>query len=190
MNGISIQAPFDDQTIEHLNAGDMVLISGSLYGARDAAHSRLVETISLGDPIPIPLKSQVIYYVGPAPAKPGFAIGPAGPTTSGRMDPYTIRLLQKGVKGFIGKGYRSPEIKLALIKYRAVYLATVGGAAALLSQHIKSSRIIAYPDLGAEAIFEFVVEGFPAVVVNDIYGGDAYINGRNTYRSGGNGNGY
>jgi fumarate hydratase subunit beta len=190
MNGISIQAPFEYLTIEHLHAGDMVLISGILYGARDAAHAKLVETISSGDPVPIPLENQVIYYVGPAPAKPGYVIGPAGPTTSGRMDPYTIPLLQNGVKGFVGKGHRSPDIKLALIKYRAVYLATIGGAAALLSQHIKSSRIIAYPDLGTEAIFELVVDSFPAVVVNDIYGGDAYINGRKAYQSGENGYGY
>jgi fumarate hydratase subunit beta len=181
MDGIRIQAPFDDKTIERLQAGDMVLISGILYGARDAAHARLADTISCGEPIPVPLKGQVIYYVGPAPAKPGSVIGPAGPTTSGRMDPYTVPLLQNGVKGFVGKGYRSPEIKDALVKYHAVYLATIGGAAALLARQFKASRIVAYPDLGTEAIYEFMVEDFPAIVVNDIYGADAYASGREIY---------
>ena len=181
MDRISIQAPFDDKTIEYLHAGDMVLISGILYGARDAAHARLADTISRGEPLPIDLQGQVIYYVGPAPAKPGFVIGPAGPTTSGRMDPYTVPLLEKGVKGFVGKGYRSPEIKAAFVKYHAVYLATIGGAAALLARQIKASRIVAYPDLGTEAIYEFIVEGFPAIVVNDIYGADTYASGREKY---------
>ena len=181
MEGISIQAPFDDKTIDRLHSGDMVLISGILYGARDAAHARLTAAISCGEPLPIPLKGQVIYYVGPAPAKPGCVIGPAGPTTSGRMDPYTVALLQNGVKGFIGKGYRSLEIKKALVKHHAVYLATIGGAAALLAQHIKASRVVAYPDLGAEAVFEFKVIDFPAIVVNDIYGADAYVRGREIY---------
>lgn len=181
MDGIRIKAPFDDRTIECLHAGDMVLISGILYGARDAAHARLADTISRGEPLPIPLLGQVIYYVGPAPAKPGGVIGPAGPTTSGRMDPYTLPLLANGVKGFVGKGYRSPEIKAAFVKYHAAYLATIGGAAALLARQIKASRILAYPDLGTEAIYEFMVEDFPAIVVNDSYGADAYVSGREIY---------
>ena len=181
MDGIHIQAPFSDQIIERLHAGDMVLITGILYGARDAAHIRLTKTLSLGEQVPIPLEGQVIYYVGPAPAKPGYVIGPAGPTTSGRMDPYTVPLLANGVKGFVGKGYRSSEIKAALVKYHAVYLATIGGAAALLARQIKASRIVAYPDLGTEAIYEFIVEDFPAIVVNDIYGGDAYASGRRSF---------
>jgi fumarate hydratase subunit beta len=178
---IHIQAPFSDETVANLRAGDAVLISGVLYGARDAAHKRLVEAIRSGDPLPIPLDGQVIYYVGPAPAKPGQPIGPAGPTTSGRMDPYTIPLLQQGVKGFIGKGYRSPEIKRALAEYGAVYLAAIGGAAALLARQIKDSAIVAYEDLGPEAIRRMEVVDFPAIVVNDIYGGDAYEQGRQRY---------
>lgn len=178
---IRVQTPFDDQTVEKLRAGEMVLISGVLYGARDAAHRRLVEAIRRNEPLPIPLAGQVIYYVGPAPAKPGHVIGPAGPTTSGRMDPYTLPLLERGVKGFIGKGYRSPEVKRALMTHRAVYLAAVGGAAALLARHITASRVVAYPDLGPEAIRELVVEDFPAIVINDIYGGDAYESGRRAY---------
>jgi fumarate hydratase subunit beta len=178
-----VQAPFDNETIERLRAGDMVLISGILYGARDAAHKRLVDALARGEPLPINLEGQVIYYVGPAPAKPGHVIGPAGPTTSGRMDPYTIPLLERGVKGLIGKGYRSPEVKGALVKHRAVYLAAIGGAAAQLSQSIQASRVLAYADLGAEAIYEFSVQDFPAIVVNDIHGGDAYTSGRDSYLS-------
>jgi fumarate hydratase subunit beta len=183
MNNIHIQTPFDEQTIERLHAGDSVQISGILYGARDAAHARLNFSLLNGQPIPISLEGQVIYYVGPAPAKPGQVIGPSGPTTSGRMDPYTITLLQNGAKGFLGKGYRSAEIKAALVKFRAVYLAAIGGAAALLSRQIKTSRVVAYSDLGAEAIFEFTVEDFPAIVVNDIYGADAYLDGRELYKT-------
>jgi fumarate hydratase subunit beta len=183
MDGIHIETPFEDQTLEALHAGDVVLITGKLFGARDAAHVRLVETILRGEPMPVQLDRQVIYYVGPAPAKPGNIIGPAGPTTSGRMDPYTLRLLQQGVKGFIGKGSRSSEVKNALVRYHAVYLATIGGAAALLARQIISSQIVAYPDLGAEAIYEFYVEDFPAIVVNDIYGNDAYIDGREFYKT-------
>jgi fumarate hydratase subunit beta len=176
-----LKTPFDESTIALLHAGNMVLITGVLYGARDAAHARLAESISRDDPLPFPLEGQVIYYVGPAPAKAGSVIGPAGPTTSGRMDPYTIPLLEKGVKGFVGKGYRSSEVRSALIRHHAVYLATFGGAAALLSKHIRSSRIVAYGDLGAEAIYELVVEDFPAIIVNDIYGRDAYLDGRKIY---------
>lgn len=183
MNPLHIQAPFDDDTVEHLHAGDVVKITGRLFGARDAAHKRLVEAIGLSIPLPIPLQGQVIYYVGPAPAKPGHAIGPAGPTTSGRMDAYTLPLLDCGAKGFIGKGYRSLEVKQALGQRRAVYLAAVGGAAAVLARHIKASRVAAYPDLGTEAIYEFLVQEFPAIVVNDIYGGDAYAIGRASYLS-------
>jgi fumarate hydratase subunit beta len=178
---MQIQTPFSETAIALLHSGDMILINGVLYGARDAAHARMAETISRGEPLPLPLEGQVIYYVGPAPAKPGAVIGPAGPTTSGRMDPYTIPLLEKGVKGFIGKGYRSDEVRSALIRYRAVYLASYGGSAALLSKHIHSSRVVAYGDLGAEAIYELVVEDFPAIVVNDINGRDAYLDGRKAY---------
>jgi fumarate hydratase subunit beta len=156
----------------------MVSLSGVIYTARDAAHRRLIEALERAEPPPFPLSGQVIYYVGPAPAREGHIIGPAGPTTSGRMDPYTLPLLIKGVRGFIGKGYRSAEIKQALVEHQAVYMAAVGGAAALLARHIKASRIVAYPDLGTEAIRRLEVEEFPVIVVNDCHGGDAYESGR------------
>ena len=170
----SILSPFDSSTIQQLQAGEQVEIHGTIYGMRDAAHKRLIESMERNDPAPVDLAGQVIYYVGPAPAKPGHAIGPAGPTTSGRMDPYTIQMLKIGVKGFIGKGYRSPEIKEAMIEHQAVYLAAIGGAAALLAKTIVESKVVAYPDLGPEAIYAFKVQGFPAIVVNDVQGRDAY----------------
>jgi fumarate hydratase subunit beta len=173
--------PLDEKSAVSLYAGDMVRLSGLLYTARDAAHKRLIAALQSGQPPPFPLADQVIYYVGPAPAREGQVIGPAGPTTSGRMDPYTLPLLALGVRGFIGKGYRSAEIKQALIQYRAVYLAATGGAAALLARHIVDSKVIAYPDLGPEAIRELTVEAFPVIVVNDCHGGDAYEAGRKQY---------
>lgn len=181
MDSLHISVPFDDDALKHLRAGDRVLISGVLYTARDAAHKRFIETMNCGDALPVALKGQVIYYVGPAPASLGHAVGPAGPTTSSRLDFYTLPLLDYGVKGFIGKGYRSEEVKTALVKYRAVYLAAVGGAAALIAQSIKSSQVVAYPELGTEAVHKFIVENFPAIVINDIYGGDAYTDGRAAY---------
>lgn len=169
-----VQIPFEAEAVSSLHAGEMISLTGLMYGARDAAHKRMVEALQRGEALPVPLQGQVIYYVGPVPAKPGHVIGPAGPTTSGRMDPYTIPLLEQGVKGFIGKGYRSTEVKRALVAHRAVYLAAIGGAAALLALCIKSSHVVAYADLGTEAIHEFQVEDFPVIVINDIYGGDAY----------------
>ncbi|MCB0086300.1 MAG: fumarate hydratase C-terminal domain-containing protein [Caldilineaceae bacterium] len=174
----SVQTPITDEVLRALRAGDMVRISGVIYGARDAAHKRMVAALTAGQALPVDLRGQILYYVGPAPAKEGHAIGPAGPTTSGRMDPYTAALLAQGVKGFIGKGYRSVEVKQALVARRAIYMAAVGGAAALLARQIEQSRVVAYADLGTEAIHEFVVNEFPAIVVNDIYGGDAYETGR------------
>lgn len=176
-----ITLPLDVATAVSLQAGDVLKLNGVLFTARDAAHKRLIQTIEQNQPLPIPLQDQVIYYVGPAPAKEGQAIGPAGPTTSGRMDPYTLPLLQLGVRGFIGKGYRSPEIKQALVQYQAVYLAAIGGAAALLARHISRSQLVAYADLGTEAIRELVVVDFPVIVVNDCHGGDAYETGRAQY---------
>lgn len=170
--------PLDIAAAMALRAGDLIHLSGPLYTARDAAHKRLLAALQSGKPPPFPLSDQVIYYVGPAPAKEGQVIGAAGPTTSGRMDPYTLPLLERGVRGFIGKGYRSAEIKEALVRYRAVYMAAVGGAAALLAQHIVDSRIVCYADLGPEAIRELTVEEFPVIVVNDCHGGDAYESGR------------
>ena len=174
MNTRSLTTPFTDDDVLSLRAGELVRISGVIYGARDAAHRRMVEALARGESLPVDLRGQVIYYVGPAPAKPGHVIGPAGPTTSGRMDPYTVQMLEQGVKGFIGKGYRSDAIKAALVEYRAVYFAAIGGAAALLARHITASRVVAYPDLGPEAVRELTVVDFPAIVVNDVWGGDAY----------------
>ena len=172
---VVLQTPFTKEQVSALQAGTKVMISGRVYGARDAAHQRLVELISLNKELPVELMNQVLYYVGPAPATAGHVIGPAGPTTSGRMDPYTIPLLQQGVRGLIGKGYRSPEVKAALIHYGAVYFGTIGGAAALLARQIRASRVVAFEDLGPEALFEFEFADFPAIVVNDVYGNEAYV---------------
>jgi len=176
-----ITLPLAEETAVALHAGDLLQLHGILYTARDAAHKRLIAALEQGQPPPFSLANQLIYYVGPAPAKEGQVIGPAGPTTSGRMDPYTIPLLQLGVRGFIGKGYRSAEIKQALVEYKAIYMAAVGGAAAILARHITHSRTIAYPDLGPEAIHELTVTNFPVIVINDCHGGDAYQAGRAKY---------
>uniref|UniRef100_A0A7C5VG79 TRZ/ATZ family protein n=1 Tax=Thermus caliditerrae TaxID=1330700 RepID=A0A7C5VG79_9DEIN len=180
---LRLETPLSEEAILGLRAGDEVRVHGVVYGARDQAHFRLAQAIREGKPLPIPLEGQVIYYVGPAPAKPGWAVGPAGPTTSERMDPFTIPLLERGLKGMIGKGYRSLEVKVAIRRHRAVYLAAIGGAAALLARHIRSSRVVAYPELGPEAIYEFLLEDFPAVVVLDAHGGDLYEEGRRRYGS-------
>ncbi len=175
---ITLTLPLTQADLLPLRAGDSVRIGGVAYTARDAAHKRLCELIAQGEPLPIELAGQAIYYVGPAPAKMGHVIGPAGPTTSGRMDSYTVPLLRLGVKLLIGKGYRSAEVKAGLVEHKAVYAAAVGGAAALLARHIRSSRVVAWPELGTEAIRELVVAEFPVIVINDCHGGDAYADGR------------
>ncbi|KYH32212.1 Fe-S-containing hydro-lyase [Neomoorella mulderi] len=170
-----IRTPLTDAEVSDLRAGDQVFISGVIYAARDTAHKRLIALLDEGAALPVDLKGQVIYYVGPAPAKPGQAIGSAGPTTSGRMDPYTPRLIvEAGLKGMIGKGSRSPEVKKAMVEHKAVYLAAVGGAGALIARSIKKAEVVAYPELGPEAIMALEVENFPATVVNDCYGADLY----------------
>ena len=174
--------PLTGADVEDLRVGDRVLLSGKIYTARDAAHKKLIELIEQKEALPLDLEGQVIYYVGPAPARPQAVIGPAGPTTSYRMDPYTPPLLALGLKCMIGKGPRSPEVLAALKEHRAVYCAAVGGAAALLAKHIKQARVIAYPDLGTEALRELVVEDFPVIVVNDCHGGDLYEEGAARYR--------
>jgi len=177
-----IVAPLSDESvIEELRAGDLVLISGVIYTARDAAHKRIVEALDRGEEPPFPLKGQIIYYAGPAPAKPGMPIGSVGPTTSYRMDPYAPRLLEEGLKGMIGKGTRSDAVKEAIKRFKGVYFGAVGGAAAYLARCVKAARVIAYEDLGPEAVRELVVEEFPAFVVNDIYGNDLYHMGRCRY---------
>lgn len=177
-----ITTPLDDETARSLKAGDQVLISGVMYSARDAAHKRLVDLLEKGEPLPVDLKGQVVYYVGPSPAKPGNVIGSAGPTTSGRMDAYTPALLEQGLKGMVGKGLRTPAVKEAMKKHGGVYFAAVGGAAALIARTIKASRVIAYEELGPEAFRELVVEDFPAIVINDALGNDLYEVGTQAYR--------
>jgi len=182
MSAIRITTPIlDDSVIENLKAGDFILISGVIYTARDAAHKRIVEALDRGEEPPFDLKGQVIYYAGPAPAKPGRPIGSVGPTTSYRMDPYAPKLLEAGLKGMIGKGSRSREVIEAIKKFKGVYFGAVGGAAAYLARCVKSAEIIAYEDLGPEAVRRLVVEDFPAFVINDIHGNDLYRMGRCKY---------
>ena len=178
----NITSPLDMQVIENLRAGDQVLISGTLYVARDAAHKRLVETLDKGEKLPFEVEGQTVYYMGPSPAKPGKVIGAAGPTTSGRMDAFAPRLMEAGLKGMIGKGARNQNVKDALKKHKAIYFAGIGGAGALISQCIKEAEVVAYDDLGAEALRRLTVENFPATVVNDIYGGDLYEEGKVKYQ--------
>jgi fumarate hydratase subunit beta len=178
----NITSPFDDKTIADLKAGDQVLISGVMYVGRDSAHKRLVEAMNKGDKLPFDVKGQVIYYMGPSPTKPGKVIGSSGPTTSGRMDAYTPRMLEAGLKGMVGKGLRTKDVKDAIKKHKAVYLASVGGAAALIAKSIIKSEIIAYEELGPEALLRIEVKDFPAIVINDMYGGDLYEEGKAKYR--------
>jgi fumarate hydratase subunit beta len=175
---ITITSPIDHDCIARLHCGDPVLICGTVYVARDAAHKRIIEALESGQEPPFEIDGQTIYYMGPSPARPGHCIGSAGPTTSGRMDAYTPRLLKAGLCAMIGKGPRSREVKTAMQHHRAVYFAAIGGAGALLSKCIRSNEIIAYPELGAEALRRIEVELFPAIVINDIYGGDLYESGR------------
>ena len=177
-----ILLPLTEATLKTLKAGDNVLLSGVLYVARDAAHRRMIEALDKGESLPFDIKGQTLYYMGPSPAPPGKVIGSAGPTTSTRMDAYTPRLLAAGLKGMIGKGVRSPAVKDAIKKYKAVYLAAVGGAGALISKTIIKSEVVAYPDLGPEAILRLEVKDFPATVINDIYGGDLYVEGKKKYK--------
>ncbi len=177
----NITTPLAEDIVMDLEAGDNVLITGVIYSARDAAHKKLVDLLEKGEELPLDLQGQIIYYVGPAPAKPGQVIGSAGPTTSGRMDPYTPALLEKGAKGLIGKGSRSQKVKDALREHKAVYFASVGGAAALTAKTIKKADLVAYEELGAEAIRRLEVEDFPATVVNDAHGNDLYVDGAEKY---------
>lgn len=183
MHGIIIHPPLSDDTVDKLAIGDRVLISGVIYSARDAAHKRLVELmIRENRPLPMDLAGQIIYYVGPTPPQPGMPIGAAGPTTSYRMDPYAPILIEKGLKGMIGKGTRGDAVIEAMKRYRAVYFAATGGAGALISKTIKRVEVVAYEDLGTEAIRKLEVEEFPAIVVGDVRGNDLYREGRMKYR--------
>jgi fumarate hydratase subunit beta len=178
----TVKLPPDELALRSMRAGDHVLLSGTIYVARDASHRRMSEALDKGEELPFPLRGATIFYMGPAPAKPGRVIGSSGPTTSGRMDSYTPRFLAEGLKVMIGKGSRSEPVKKALQKYGAVYLAAIGGTAALIAKSIKKCDVIAYPELGAEAVLRLDIEDFPAVVVNDIYGGDLYEEGKAKYR--------
>jgi fumarate hydratase subunit beta len=179
---IKITTPLADEVIEKLRAGDRVLISGIIYTARDMAHKAMVEGHRKGQAFPFDLNGQVLYYTGPTPAPPGRPIGSAGPTTSYRMDRYTPYLIEQGLKGMIGKGPRGPEVKEAIRKQKAVYFAAIGGAGALISRAIKKAEVIAYPELGTEAVMRLDVEDLPAFVVNDVQGGDLYEMGVEKYR--------
>lgn len=172
---IRITVPFtDEKAITSLHAGDSVLISGDIYTARDAAHKRMVEELAEGKPLPFEIQNQVIYYVGPTPAKPGQVIGSAGPTTSGRMDKYAPTLLDLGLKGMIGKGYRDEAVIDSIVKNKAVYFGAIGGSGALIARTIKKVEMVAYEDLGTEAIRKLTVVDFPAMVINDCHGNDWY----------------
>lgn len=182
MKILHIKSPVDSETINELRSGDQVFVTGVVYVARDAAHKRLIESLDQGKPPPFEIRGQTIYYMGPSPARPGQIIGSAGPTTSGRMDPYSPRLMAEGLKVMIGKGMRSQAVKDAMRQYRAVYLAGIGGAGALISKSINKSEVIAYEDLVPEAVLRLEVEDFPAIVINDVYGGDLYEEGKAKYQ--------
>lgn len=170
-----IKTPLDETTIKEIKAGDFVYITGTIYTARDAAHKRMYEALQNNENLPFNVTNNVIYYLGPTPAREGQVIGSAGPTTSSRMDKYTPLLLDKGLKGMIGKGKRSEEVRESIIKNQAVYFVAIGGAGALLSKSIKSARVIAYDDLGTEAVRELYVENFPVIAVIDCEGTNQYV---------------
>lgn len=169
-----ITLPITDEDIKNLKAGDIVLLSGSIITGRDAAHKRLYELIQKGEKLPVDIKGELIYYVGPAPAKPGYAVGPAGPTSSYRMDKYAPSLLDLGLKGMIGKGARNKEVVDAIVRNKGVYLVAIGGAAALIAKSIKSEEILCYEDLGTEAVRRYEVEDFPCIVAIDSNGNNVY----------------
>ena len=169
-----IQLPITDEDIKSLKAGDSVLLTGTIITGRDAAHKRLFELIEKGEELPVDVRGELIYYVGPAPAKPGYAVGPAGPTSSYRMDKFTPALLDLGMKGMIGKGARSQEVIDAIVRNKAVYFAAIGGAAALIAKSIKKEEILCYEDLGTEAVRRYTVEDFPCIVAIDSEGNNVY----------------
>ena len=183
MNEKRIRLPLTRAQARSLRAGETVLLSGTIYTGRDAAHKRLIQLLDEGKPLPIDVKDQVIYYVGPAPASPGHAVGSAGPTTSYRMDPYAPRLIELGLSGMIGKGKRDQAVIDAMKKYGAVYFGAVGGAAALISRSIKKSEVVCYEDLGSEAIHRFEIENFPVIVLIDSEGNNLYETGPAAFRA-------
>ncbi|AIS51287.1 fumarate hydratase subunit beta [Thermoanaerobacter kivui] len=177
-----INTPLTEEIISQLKAGDLVLLSGEIYTARDEAHKRMVDSLNKGEKLPFKIKNSVIYYVGPCPPTPGQIVGSCGPTTSGRMDKYTPLLIELGLKGMIGKGYRSEEVINAMKKYKAVYFTAIGGAGALLAEKVKEAKVVAYEDLGTEAVYKFVVEDFPIIVTIDMYGNNLYEAEKEKYK--------
>ena len=182
MEAVRLTTPLTEEKARSLRIGDRVLLTGTIYAARDAAHKRMVEALQRGETLPVDLRDQIIYYVGPSPARPGQVIGAAGPTTSGRMDRYAPELMKLGLTGMIGKGNRTQDVKDAMVRYGTVYLAATGGAGALLSRFIRSYTVLAYAELGPEALAAMDVVDFPAVVVGDCAGGDLYMEGPAPYR--------
>jgi len=178
---VRLTTPLSDDDVVKLESGDRVRLFGTLLTGRDAAHKRLIELLDAGQPLPVDVRGQIIYYVGPSPPPPGMVIGSAGPTTASRMDVYAPRLLALGLKGMIGKGHRSRLVRDAMRQHKAVYFGAVGGAGALLSRYIKAAEIVAYEDLGTEAIRRLVVDDFPVVVVDDTHGHDLYEDGMKQY---------
>lgn len=178
---VRLTTPLSIHDVEALSIGDRVLLNGILYTARDAAHKRLVQLLENGGPLPFELEGQVIYYVGPSPPKPGRPIGAAGPTTSYRMDPYAPALIARGLKGMIGKGARNQTVKDAMMRHKAVYFAAIGGAGALMARSVVSAEVIAYPELGPEAVRKLEVRDMPVIVANDTRGGDLYEEGVRKY---------
>jgi fumarate hydratase subunit beta len=177
-----INLPLNDEILKDLKAGDNLLLTGVIYVARDAAHKRMVEALDQGKPLPFDIKGASVYYMGPTPARPGKVIGSAGPTTSGRMDAYAPRLIAQGLKGMIGKGLRAKAVKEAMLKHKAVYLGAIGGAGAIISKSIRKAEVVAYEELGTEALLRLEVQDFPVTVINDIYGGDLYEEGKAKYQ--------
>ena len=179
---VRLNTPLSREGNEALRTGDVVLLSGVLYAARDAAHARMKGAIEAGEPLPFDPEGQVVYFTGPAPARPGQALGPAGPTTASRMDPYSPLLIERGLGGMVGKGVRSEGVLRSMQEHGCVYFGAVEGTAALLADRVKEAEVVAYEDLGAEAVRRLVVEDFPVVVVNDLRGGDLYREGRERWR--------
>ena len=179
---LKIKTPLTDEVVSKLKSGDSVLITGVMYTGRDAAHKRMIDALNKGEKLPFDIQGQIIYYVGPSPAKPGKSIGSAGPTTSYRMDAYAPTLIKLGLKGMIGKGWRAKDVIDACIKYKAIYFGATGGAGALIARAIKKADIIAYDDLGPEAVRRIEVVDFPAIVINDAFGNDLYVKGVEQYK--------
>ncbi len=179
---VRVMTPLTDEDVMQLKIGDHVRITGTIYTARDAAHNRMLQALEAGQPMPIDVRGQLIYYTGPTPARPGRVIGAMGPTTAMRMDPFTPRLLEAGLKATMGKGNRGPEVREALQKYKAVFFAAVGGAGAMLSQFIKSVEVVAYEDLGTESLKRIQVENLPAIVMDDCEGRDLLTEGRKQWQ--------